>query len=96
VNEPLGFRAEETVDVGAGRSIRRAVSQPSAPLSVNAEPWAEVFIAGRSVGATPIANLALPVGTYQVTLRHPTLGERDVAMTVRLGAPNRLAVDMRR
>lgn len=96
VNEPLGFRADETVLAGAGRSTRRVITQPSAPLSVNAEPWAEVLIAGRSLGETPIANVALPVGTHQVTLRHPTLGERLVAMTVRLGAPNRLAVDMRR
>lgn len=96
VNETLGFRVDETVLAGAGRSTRRVIAQPSAPLSVNAEPWAEVFIAGRSLGETPIANVALPVGTHQVTLRHPTLGERQVAMTVRLGAPNRLAVDMRR
>lgn len=96
VNEVLGFRSERTVLAVAGRSTQRVIGQPSAPLSVSAQPWAEVFIAGRSLGETPIANITLPVGTHQLTLRHPTLGERDVAMTVRLGAPNRLSVDMRR
>jgi hypothetical protein len=96
VNDVLGFRTERTVLAVAGRSTQRVIGLPSAPLSVNAQPWAEVFMAGRSLGETPIASITLPVGTHQLTLRHPTLGERDVAMTVRLGAPNRLSVDMRR
>lgn len=96
VNDELGFRRDETLVVGAGRSTRRVVEQSSAPLSINALPWAEVVIAGRSFGETPLANISLPIGTYQVTLRHPTLGEREVSVTVRLGRPNRLAVDLRR
>ncbi len=96
VNEQLGFRTSETVVVGTGRLTRRVVEQRSAPLSVNVLPWAEVFISGRSFGETPLANISLPIGAYRVTLRHPTLGEREVPVTVRLGAPNRLAVDMRR
>ncbi len=96
VNDQLGFRNEERVVVGAGRSTRRVVEQRSAPLSINALPWAEVVIAGRSFGETPLANISLPIGTYQVTLRHPTLGEREVGVTVGLGRPNRLAVDLRR
>jgi PEGA domain len=96
VSAELGFRSQETVVVAPGRATRHVVEQQSAPLSVNALPWAEVFISGRSFGETPLANIALPIGTYQVTLRHPTLGEREVAVTVRLGTANRLAVDMRR
>ncbi len=96
VNEPLGFRVYDTVVVGTGRTVRRVVEPRSALLSVNALPWAEVSIAGRSFGETPLANISLPIGTYRVTLRHPTLGEREVPVTVRLGAPNRLAVDLRR
>ncbi len=96
VNESLGFRTEYTVLARAGRPTRQVVGSHTAPLSVNAEPWAEVFVAGRRLGQTPIDGITLPVGTHQVTLRHPTLGEREVAMTVRLGGLNRLAVDMRR
>ncbi len=96
VSPELGFDAQETVVVSAGQPTRHVVEQHSAPLSVNARPWAEVFISGRSFGETPLANISLPIGTYQVTLRHPTLGEREVAVTVRYGTANRLAVDMRR
>lgn len=96
VNEPLGFRGDETVVVGAGQSVRRVVEQRSATLSVNALPWAEVLISGRSYGETPLANITLPIGVYRVTLRHPTLGDREVPVTVRLGVPNRAAVDLRR
>ncbi len=96
VNDALGYRVEEVVNVGAGRSVRRLVNRPSALLSVNAEPWADVFISGKSFGETPLANISLPVGHYQLTLRHPTLGDREIATTVRADRPNRLAVDMRR
>lgn len=95
VSPELGFDTQETVVVAAGQPTRHVVEQHSAPLSVNARPWAEVFISGRSFGETPLANISLPIGTYQVMLRHPTLGEREVAVTVRYGAANRLAVDMR-
>jgi hypothetical protein len=95
VSEELGFRGQQTVVVSPGRASRVVVGQVTAPLSVNAVPWAEVFISGRSFGETPLADVTLPIGTYQVTLRHPTHGERVVAVSVRLGAPNHLTVDMR-
>jgi hypothetical protein len=96
VNEQLGFRASETVVVDAGRVARKVVDPGTATLSVNALPWAEVFIAGRSVGETPLANISLPLGVHQVTLRHPTLGERVLPVTIRRGEPNRLSVDFRK
>lgn len=96
VNDQLGFRNEQAVVVGAGRSLRRVIEQSSAPLNINATPWAEVVIGGRSVGETPLANISLPIGSHKVTLRHPTLGEREVEVTVGLDRPNRLVVDLRR
>jgi hypothetical protein len=96
VNEQLGFRTTETVVVAPGRNIQRVVDPRTATLSVNAQPWAEVYIAGRSYGETPLANISLPLGVHQVTLVHPSLGQRVVPVTIRLGAPNRLSLDLRR
>jgi hypothetical protein len=43
-----------------------------------------VFIDGNPVGETPIANLALPIGTHQVVFRHPELGERRQTIVVKV------------
>jgi len=96
VNERLLFRSQHTVVVAAGQTARLALEAPSGVLSVNAQPWAEVVIAGRSYGETPLANISLPLGPHEVTLRHPTLGERHESVTIRLGAPNRVSIDLRK
>ena len=96
VNDQLGFRAGEAVLIAAGRVTRRVVDPGTATLSVDALPWCEVLIAGRSFGATPLANISLPLGVHQVTLRHPELGERVLPVTIRRGEPNRLSVDLQR
>lgn len=53
------------------------------------------MIGGRNYGETPLANISLPLGAHEVTLRHPTLGERRETVTIRQGAPGRVSVDMR-
>jgi hypothetical protein len=90
------LRREITVDVPAGRSVRVSVPIPSGTISVNALPWAEVFIDGRSVGTTPLANIAVPVGSHDVVWRHPELGERRQTVTVTAQAPTRIGVDFNR
>ncbi len=96
VNESLRFRSQHTVVVGPGQTARLAVEVPRGALSVNAQPWAEVVIDGRSFGETPLANIALTLGAHDVMLRHPTLGERREPVTIRLGTPNRVSVDLRK
>ncbi len=95
VNEEFGYFASETVTIAPGRVATLQLAPPLEALSINAQPWAEVFIGGRSYGETPLANVMLPLGLHEVTLRHPTLGERILAASVRLGKPNRLSVDLR-
>jgi hypothetical protein len=96
VNEPLGFRSRRTVDVGAGKTVVVTPELPRGLVSVNALPWAEVWVRDRKLGETPLANVSLPIGTYQVVFKHPSLGERRQDVTVGTGTPARVSVDMRR
>lgn len=82
VNTALQFRSPLTVSIEAGKVAAPAVAIPEGKLSVNALPWAEVFIDGRNVGTTPLANLTVPIGTHEVVWRHPQLGERRQPVTV--------------
>jgi serine/threonine-protein kinase len=93
VNTELEFRKPLTVQVGAGTTVTSAVELPNGSLSLNALPWAEVTIDGRSLGTTPLGNLAVPIGTYEVVWRHPQLGERRRTIKVPATTPVRVGMD---
>jgi hypothetical protein len=94
-SDALGFRTTRTVRVTAGQTVALAVDVPRAPLSINAIPWAEVFIDGTRAGETPLGNLPQTLGSHELVFRHPQLGERRVNVVVTLKETNRISVDMR-
>lgn len=96
VNVALGYRVTVKAVVTPGKVTPLAVDLPRAPVHINAQPWAEVLVDGRVVGDTPLANLMLPIGPHEVVLRHPELGQRTEAITVRAAGPNRIGADMRK
>jgi hypothetical protein len=92
-NESVGFRDVRTVEVIAGKVTPVPVSLPKGEISINARPWAEVFVDGSRVGETPVSQLSLPVGIHEVVFRHPDLGERRVSVVVKIGATGRAFTD---
>ena len=96
VNATLGYRAKRTVTVAPGKVSTLRLDWPKGSVAVNAQPWADVWIGGERVGETPIGNVTLPIGTHEITFRHPELGEQVVRATVTATAPARVSVDMRK
>lgn len=96
VNRSLNYDARESVLVAGGQTRVVRPALPTGALSVNALPWAEVWVDGERHGATPIGNLALPIGPHEIVLRHPQLGEQRRAVTVTTGGTTRVGVDLRR
>ncbi len=96
VNDAFGYRVSRTVPVGPGKVESIALKMPMGSVSVNAVPWAEVWLDGEKAGDTPIGNLQATIGRHEVVFRHPELGESRQAVTVTLSAPARLSVDMRK
>lgn len=95
VNDAIGYRSIREIDVAPSRTSTIAVELPFGTVSLNAQPWAEVWIGGERIGETPIANLQRRVGSYEVVFRHPQHGERRENIVVTLRQPVRLGVDMR-
>jgi hypothetical protein len=95
VSETLGFRINRVVQVPPGKTASLSVDLPNGVVNLNATPWAEVWIDGQRVGETPIGNLSVPIGPHEVVFRHPQLGEKRHAISVTLGAPLRVSVDMK-
>jgi hypothetical protein len=91
VNNALGFRTRQTVRVAAGRISPLTVTLPNGTISINAQPWAQVFIDGRAIGDTPLANIPVAIGEHEVVFRHPKLGERRQKTTVQAGVPARVS-----
>jgi hypothetical protein len=96
VNTVLDYRTTHRVEVSAGETTSFTPTLPNGTLSINALPWAEVWINGRLVGETPIGNHSIVIGTHEVVFRHPDLGEKRQTVTVGALAPARLGIDLRK
>jgi len=94
VSEALDFRVRRSIVIESNKLARLAVAAPSGTLSVNASPWAEVFVDGSSVGLTPLGLISLPIGSHEVVWRHPQLGERRRTVVVGAQTPVRATVDL--
>jgi hypothetical protein len=96
VNDSIEMRLARTVTIDSGKSARVSVALPNGVLFVNASPWAEIFVDGRSIGTTPLGSVALPVGSHELVARHPQLGERRRSIVVGAQTPARISMDMSR
>jgi hypothetical protein len=96
VNEAVGFRDQRVVSIAAGRTITVAVLVPGGSMSLNATPWAEVWLDGRLLGETPLGEVPAAAGPHDVLFRHPELGDRRVRAVVRAGELARVTADLRR
>jgi len=93
VNTDFQFQTTLSVDVVAGKVATSSVTLPNGTLSINALPWADVWLDGRSLGPTPLANLSVPIGRHEIVWRHPQLGERRQTVSVTAQAPVRVGID---
>jgi hypothetical protein len=94
VNGDLGYASRRIVNVTPGKLTPLKVEVPPGMLAINALPWAEVWLDGQALGATPIGNVKTSVGTHEVVFRHPKLGEQRRAVVVPLSGIGRISVDM--
>jgi hypothetical protein len=83
VNSELGYRSRREVDIKAAQILTLEVTPANGSVSINASPWAEVWIDGNAVGETPLAKLSVPLGEHEFIFRHPQLGERRQRAKVR-------------
>lgn len=88
------FSTNRSVEVSAGRVARVEVAIPDGTLNLNAAPWAEVYLDGRSLGETPIANASVTVGTHEVIFRNPQYQELRQMVTVSSGKASRVSVTL--
>ena len=89
-SENAGSRSRDDRTQPALARLGERESRAECPSRVRAEVWVE----GRKVGDTPLANLQLTLGVREITFRHPQLGERRVTVTVKGNGPVAVSIDM--
>ncbi len=94
INAAIGFRSRQTVTIKAGEIIPLKVQPPDGRVSINAQPWAQVWIDGTLVGETPLANVPVAAGEHEITFRHPQLGERRETTIVKSGVQTRVSATL--
>jgi hypothetical protein len=94
INTSIGYRSRQTVTIKAGEIIPLKVQPPDGRVSINAQPWAQVWIDGNLVGETPLANLTVSAGEHEIIFRHPQLGERRETTVVRSGVQTRVSTTL--
>jgi hypothetical protein len=96
VNDSIELRQTRTVTIDSGKSARLSIALPNGMLFVNASPWAEMFLDGRSIGTTPLGSIVVPVGNHELVARHPQLGEKRRSIVVGAQTPVRVSIDLSR
>ncbi len=92
VNKDLGYSAALPVEIDGGE-VKPVAIDPRGNINLNAVPWAEVFVDGKKVGDTPIANLQLTLGVREIVFKNPQYGERKVSATVTATGTPAVSVD---
>lgn len=96
VNDSLEMHLTRTLTIAPGKSTRVSIPLPNGTLFVNAAPWAEIFVDGRSIGTTPLGAVPLAVGNHELIARHPQLGEKRRTIVVAAQTPARVSMDLSR
>ena len=94
-NVGLEFQTTMAVRIEGGKTVNRAVPLPTGLLSINAVPWANVWVDGGEIGTTPLANIPLSIGSHEVMWRHPQMGERRRTIVITARTPTRIGMDFR-
>ena len=96
VNDATELRMPVTVDIQAGKTSKPSLTLPMGTISINAVPWANVWLDGKELGTTPVANQTVTIGAHEVIWRHPQFGERTQRVVVGTKMPMRVVMDFNR
>jgi len=92
VNTSLGVRQMRQVEITPGRVTAVSLELAAGTIQVDAPAGTEIVIDGELKGTAPVDAISVPIGTREVVLRHPQIGQRRVVVTVGARAPARVSL----
>jgi hypothetical protein len=85
VNEQFNYRVTERLDVRPGETTAHTLQLPMGTVRVNAPEGVAILVDGKPVAGTPSDGLSVPIGSHEISGRHPNLGERRMPVDVKHG-----------
>jgi hypothetical protein len=83
VSQRYRFRSDLQVNVRGGEVAAYTATVPTGRLLVTTTAGADIIVDGEKVGAAPIGEIELPVGTRDIVVRHQEHGEKHVTLDVK-------------
>jgi serine/threonine-protein kinase len=80
------------------RPPKKKVVRPAGKgsLTINTQPWSEVWVDGKKLGLTPLAYKELPAGRHKLVLKNPRLQlKKTVWIRIQPGKTTEMEVDLR-
>src|SRR5206468_8439106 len=78
VNTQAGFRELRAVEVKPGETVALNLTAIEQTLKITAPDGAEVSIDGERIGEAPIEERPVKVGSHEIVVKHPQLGDKTV------------------
>lgn len=75
------------------RKLVTAVA-PDGYLSIKSIPWSRVYVRGRLLGITPLAQVRLAPGRYELLLKNPEHKDKRVRVTISADETTKVAVTL--
>ncbi len=91
-NKELGYSSTQEVEIDSGE-VKTINVEPRGTVSLNAVPWAEVWLDGKKLGDTPLASTPVPLGLREFVFKNPQFGERKISATIKAGSTSLVTVD---
>jgi hypothetical protein len=94
VSRPVGYRNTFLITIVEGRVGKISLELPMTTIDINAVPWADVSLDGKSLGPTPLSKVPVTIGPHELLFTHPRLGERREKVQASIKGPNRVGVNL--
>jgi serine/threonine-protein kinase len=85
VNRRFNYRDLVSIRIEPGGLTSHSVALPYGSVRIETTPGAEIWIEGQRVGAAPLDDVAVPIGTREVVVRSADRRERRESVEVRVG-----------
>jgi hypothetical protein len=89
----MGFRETRQVEIKPGVVAAVTIAMPPATIEIVAPADAEILVDGERIGTAPLGPIQVAVGTREILMRHPTLGERRQTVSVTYLSPTRVVFE---
>jgi hypothetical protein len=92
-SQAVGFRETKQVEIRPGEVVAITVQMPPVTIEIVAPSDSEILVDGQPIGRAPLGQVQIAVGTREITMRHPELGERRQVVTVTYNGPARVVFE---